>query len=76
MADYFMNTYHRLPVVFSKGRGAWLYDTEGKAYLDFSSGIAVNCLGHNHPALVKAVSDQMSKLIHTCNYYQSDISLV
>jgi acetylornithine/N-succinyldiaminopimelate aminotransferase len=76
MSDYFMNTYHRLPVTFTEGRGAWLYDTNGKKYLDFSSGIAVNCLGHNHPALVKAVSDQAAKLIHTCNYYQSDTSLV
>jgi acetylornithine/N-succinyldiaminopimelate aminotransferase len=76
MSDYFMNTYHRLPVTFAKGSGAWLYDTNGKAYLDFASGIAVNCLGHNHPALVKAVSAQAAKLIHTCNYYQSDVSLV
>ncbi|MDR1306886.1 MAG: acetylornithine/succinylornithine family transaminase [Treponema sp.] len=76
MADYFMNTYHRLPAVFTKGEGVWLYDTEGKAYLDFSSGIAVNCLGYNHPALVRALSEQAAKLIHTCNYYQSDVSLV
>ncbi|MDR0587133.1 MAG: aspartate aminotransferase family protein [Treponema sp.] len=76
MSDYFMNTYHRLPVTFTEGRGAWLYDTTGKVYLDFSSGIAVNCLGHNHPALVRAVSVQAAKLIHTCNYYQSDVSLV
>jgi acetylornithine/N-succinyldiaminopimelate aminotransferase len=76
MSDYFMNTYHRLPVTFEKGRGVRLYDTNGKEYLDFASGIAVNCLGHNHPALVKAVSAQAAKLIHTCNYYQSDVSLV
>jgi acetylornithine/N-succinyldiaminopimelate aminotransferase len=76
MSDFIMNTYHRLPVTFVEGRGAWLYDATGKAYLDFSSGIAVNCLGHNHPGLVKAVSDQAAKLIHTCNYYQSDVSLV
>ncbi|MDR2663294.1 MAG: acetylornithine/succinylornithine family transaminase, partial [Treponema sp.] len=76
MADYFMNTYHRLPAVFAKGEGAWLYDGEGKAYLDFTSGIAVNCLGHNHPALTRAISEQAAKLIHSCNYYQSDVSLV
>jgi acetylornithine/N-succinyldiaminopimelate aminotransferase len=75
MSDYFMNTYHRLPVVFSRGEGSWIYDTEGNKYLDFASGIAVNCLGHNNPALVKAVSEQAAKIFHTCNYYQSDVSL-
>ncbi|MDR2211870.1 MAG: acetylornithine/succinylornithine family transaminase [Spirochaetaceae bacterium] len=76
MADVFMNTYHRLPVTFVKGEGAWLYDRAGKKYLDFSSGIAVNCLGHGYPPLVKALSDQAARLIHTCNYYQNDISPV
>jgi acetylornithine/N-succinyldiaminopimelate aminotransferase len=74
MADVFMNTYHRLPVTFTRGEGAWLLDTEGKRYLDFTSGIAVNCLGHGHPALVKALSEQAAKLIHTSNYYQSDVA--
>jgi acetylornithine/N-succinyldiaminopimelate aminotransferase len=72
MADVFMNTYHRLPVTFSRGEGAWLFDTEGKKYLDFSSGIAVNCLGHAYPPLVKAVAEQAARLNHVCNYYQSD----
>jgi acetylornithine/N-succinyldiaminopimelate aminotransferase len=76
MTGVFMNTYHRLPVTFARGEGVWLYDTEGKKYLDFSSGIAVNCLGHKYPPLVKAVSDQAAKLIHVCNYYQSDVSVV
>jgi acetylornithine/N-succinyldiaminopimelate aminotransferase len=71
-----MNTYHRLPVVFAKGEGAWLTDVYGKRYLDFTAGIAVNCLGHGHPALVKAISEQAAKLIHTCNYFQSDVSEV
>jgi acetylornithine/N-succinyldiaminopimelate aminotransferase len=70
-----MNTYHRLPVTFAKGEGSWLWDTSGKKYLDFASGIAVNSLGHAHPALVKAVSEQAARLIHTCNYFQSDVSL-
>ena len=74
MTDVFMNTYHRLPVVFVKGEGAWLTDTAGKRYLDFTAGIAVNCLGHGYPPLVKALSEQGAKLIHTCNYYQSDVS--
>ncbi|MDR0730240.1 MAG: aminotransferase class III-fold pyridoxal phosphate-dependent enzyme, partial [Treponema sp.] len=58
MIDVFMNTYHRLPVSFVRGEGAWLFDAEGKKYLDFSSGIAVNCLGHAYPPLVKAIADQ------------------
>ncbi|MDR2768703.1 MAG: aminotransferase class III-fold pyridoxal phosphate-dependent enzyme, partial [Treponema sp.] len=76
MSGFFMNTYHRLPVVFSRGEGARLYDTKGKEYLDFTAGIAVNLLGHRHPALLKAVGDQAEKLIHVCNYYQSDTALL
>ena len=74
MSDVFMNTYHRLPVAFERGEGALLFDAEGREYLDLTSGIAVNCLGHNHPALTKAVSEQAAKCIHLCNYYQSDVS--
>ncbi|MCL2472595.1 MAG: aspartate aminotransferase family protein [Treponema sp.] len=73
MNSVFMNTYHRLPVTFTKGEGVWLTDTNGKKYLDFSSGIAVNCLGHAYPPLVKAISEQAAKLNHTCNYYMSDV---
>ena len=74
MHDVFMNTYHRLPVSFVSGNGALLTGTQGQSYLDFTSGIGVNCLGHNHPVLVKAIAEQAAKLIHVCNYYQSDIS--
>jgi acetylornithine/N-succinyldiaminopimelate aminotransferase len=74
MNDVFMNTYHRLPVTFVKGEGVWLTDTRGKKYLDFGSGIAVNSLGHGYPPLVKALQEQAAKLIHTCNYYMSDMS--
>ncbi|MDR2485559.1 MAG: aspartate aminotransferase family protein [Treponema sp.] len=74
MTDVFMNTYHRLPVTFTHGQGVWLTDAAGNRYLDFTSGIAVNCLGHGHPSLVKAVSDQAARLNHVCNYYQSDVS--
>ncbi|MDR1286843.1 MAG: acetylornithine/succinylornithine family transaminase [Treponema sp.] len=76
MNNVFMNTYHRLPVTFARGEGSWLFDTAGRKYLDFSSGIAVNCLGHNYPPLVKAISEQAAKLNHVCNYYQSDVSAV
>jgi acetylornithine/N-succinyldiaminopimelate aminotransferase len=74
MTDVFMNTYHRLPVTFAKGEGSWLFDINGKKYLDFSSGIAVNCLGHAYPPLVRAVTEQAAKFNHVCNYYQSDVS--
>jgi len=74
MNNVFMNTYHRLPVTFAKGEGSWLYDTEGKKYLDYTSGIAVNLLGHNYAPLVKAVSEQAAKFIHICNYFNSDIT--
>ncbi|MDR2630424.1 MAG: aspartate aminotransferase family protein [Spirochaetaceae bacterium] len=75
MTDVFMNTYHRLPVVFEKGEGAWLSDINGKHYLDFTAGIAVNCLGYGYPSLVKAISAQTAKLNHVGNYFQSDVSL-
>ncbi|MCL2190434.1 MAG: acetylornithine/succinylornithine family transaminase [Treponema sp.] len=75
MSGVFMNTYGRLPVAFTGGEGAWLFDAAGKRYLDFASGIAVNCLGHGHPALVRAVSEQAARCMHLCNYYMSDVSL-
>ncbi|GHT51012.1 acetylornithine aminotransferase [Spirochaetia bacterium] len=76
MSDYFMNTYHRLPVTFELGAGAYLFDTDGKRYLDFTAGIAVNCLGHGHPAVIAALRGQSEKLFHVSNYYQSDVGLV
>jgi acetylornithine/N-succinyldiaminopimelate aminotransferase len=70
----FMNTYNRLPVVFSHGDGVRLTGVDGRRFLDFTSGIAVNCLGHNHPALVRSVQEQAARLMHVSNYYQSDVS--
>src|SRR5918993_483919 len=64
-----MKTYGRLPVALSHGKGCWLWDTEGRKYLDGLAGIAVNTLGHAHPKLVPALHDQISKLIHSSNYY-------
>lgn len=64
-----MNTYGRLPIALSHGQGVWLWDTNGKKYLDGLGGIAVNTLGHNHPKLVPALQDQISKIIHSSNYY-------
>ena len=65
-----MNTYGRLPMALSHGRGCWVWDTEGRRYLDALGGIAVNTLGHAHPKLVPALQDQVARLIHCCNYYQ------
>ena len=64
-----MPTYNRLPISFVKGKGVWVFDKNKIKYLDGLSGIAVNTLGHNHPALVDAISKQASKLIHISNYY-------
>ncbi len=67
---HLMNTYARLPVAFSHGEGSWLFDTEGKRYLDALAGIAVSTLGHNHPTLVAAIAGQAAKILHTSNLYR------
>ena len=64
-----MNTYGRLPMTMVKGEGAWVWDTEGKRYLDFVTGLAVNSLGHSHPAIVHAVQEQAKEILHTSNIY-------
>ena len=64
-----MNTYMRQPVTFVKGDGVWLWDDKGEKYLDALAGVAVNGLGHAHPKLVRAISEQASKLIHVSNIY-------
>ena len=68
--SHVMNTYARQNFALSHGEGAWLWDTEGKRYLDALSGIAVNTLGHQHPRLVRALEDQLRKLIHSSNLYK------
>ncbi len=65
-----MNTYARQPVAFAKGQGVWLWDEAGKKYLDALAGIAVNTLGHNHPRLVRALSEQIARVIHTSNLFR------
>jgi acetylornithine aminotransferase len=65
-----MQTYARLPVTFSHGEGVYLYDTEGKRYFDGISGIAVNGLGHAHPAVTAAIREQADKLVHSSNLYR------
>jgi len=68
-ADYVMHFCNRQPVVFTRGAGMKVWDAEGKEYLDFLAGIAVNGLGHSHQKLVKAISDQAATLMHVCNLY-------
>jgi acetylornithine/N-succinyldiaminopimelate aminotransferase len=74
---YLMDTYARFPVAFVKGEGCYLWDADGKKYLDFLAGIAVNGLGHSHPKITEAVSRQAARLIHTSNlfYVQSQAEL-
>jgi acetylornithine/N-succinyldiaminopimelate aminotransferase len=70
MADALQNTYNRLPVAFARGKGAYLWDTEGRRYLDALSGIAVCGLGHSHPKIASAIADQAHTLVHTSNLYR------
>ncbi len=67
--QYVLHTYNRFPVVFERGKGVHLYDTEGKEYLDFAAGIAVFALGYGNETYTKALKDQVDKIIHTSNLY-------
>ena len=64
-----LHTYNRFPVVFDRGEGVKLYDTDGKEYLDFFSGIAVMALGYTHPEYTKRLHGQLDKLTHISNYF-------
>jgi acetylornithine/N-succinyldiaminopimelate aminotransferase len=66
---YLLHTYNRYPVVLARGKGVFVFDTEGKRYLDFVSGLGVNALGHAHPRIVKTIRDQAAKLLHISNLY-------
>ena len=68
-AKYLMETYSRLPITMQKGSGSWLWDTEGKKYLDYTTGIAVNNLGHCHPKITDAIISQAATLVHTSNLF-------
>ncbi len=64
-----LHTYNRYQIVLEKGEGVYLYDVDGKKYLDFAAGIAVNCLGYGHPTYTKALQEQVKKLTHISNLY-------
>src|SRR5688500_3397824 len=70
--QYLMNTYQRQPISIVRGRGTKVYDLEGREYVDFVGGIAVNVLGHGHPDLVLAIQKQVQHLIHTSNLYLTE----
>ncbi len=67
--DYLLQNYARYPLVLARGKGCYVYDTEGRRYLDFISGIGVNALGHAHPRIVKVIREQAGLLIHSSNLY-------
>ncbi|MFA6412846.1 MAG: aminotransferase class III-fold pyridoxal phosphate-dependent enzyme, partial [Syntrophales bacterium] len=73
--QYIMGTYKRFPVVFARGKGMKLWDTEGREYLDFVAGIAVCSLGHAHPEVSNAIKSQVDKLVHVSNLYYIDIQI-
>jgi acetylornithine aminotransferase len=68
--SHLMNTYANLPIALSHGEGVWLWDEDGRKYLDGLAGIAVNTLGHKHPRLVAAITDQVNRIIHSSNIYR------
>jgi acetylornithine/N-succinyldiaminopimelate aminotransferase len=77
-SELLLATYERQPVLLQRGQGAYVWDSTGKKYLDFLSGIGVNALGHNHPAILRVIKRQAGRLIHTSNIffheYQSELA--
>src|SRR4051812_5307401 len=69
-SSHLLPTYARVDIAFERGEGAWLFTSKGERYLDFSSGVAVNALGHAHPRLVTAMTEQAKKLWHVSNLYR------
>jgi len=70
VSSHLLPTYARVDLAFERGEGAWLFTTEGERYLDFTTGVAVNALGHAHPHLVKALTEQAHKVWHVSNLYR------
>ncbi|MGB7552978.1 MAG: aspartate aminotransferase family protein [Candidatus Korobacteraceae bacterium] len=69
---YLLNTYARYPLAITRGKGVYVYDINGRRYLDFLTGLGVNALGHAHPRIVKAIRDQAAKVIHVSNLYYNE----
>ncbi len=70
---YVMHTYSRIPIAIERGKGVRVWDSDGKDYLDFISGIGVNAVGHCHPEIVKALENQLKKLLHCSNLYHIEL---
>jgi len=70
VSSHLLPTYARVDLAFERGEGAWLFTAAGDRYLDFTSGVAVNALGHAHPHMVKALTEQAQKLWHVSNLYR------
>src|ERR1700761_811708 len=70
MSDHLMNLYNRAPISVARGQGVWLTDTEGRDYIDCVAGIATDALGHAHPKLVEALTEQARKIWHVSNIFQ------
>ena len=69
---YVMNTYGRFPIALDHGKGATLWDVEGKKYIDLASGIGVNCLGYDNPIIVNAITEQAHKIMHASNLFTTE----
>jgi acetylornithine/N-succinyldiaminopimelate aminotransferase len=70
--SFLLQTYHRYPLVIQRGKGVFLFDLEGKRYLDFVAGLGVNALGHAHPRILKAIREQSARAIHLSNLYYNE----
>src|SRR5947209_17149866 len=70
--QFLLQTYHRYPLVLQRGKGVFLYDLDGKRYLDFVAGLGVNALGHAHPRVVKVIREQAARVIHLSNLYYNE----
>src|SRR5271167_1934614 len=70
--QFLLQTYNRYPVVLTRGKGVFLFDIDGKRYLDFVSGLGVNALGHAHPRIVKTIREQCARAIHLSNLYYNE----
>src|SRR5207237_3084336 len=69
---FLLQTYQRYPVALQRGKGVFIFDFEGKRYLDFVAGLGVNALGHAHPRIVKAIREQAGRVIHLSNLYYNE----
>src|SRR6202161_4056417 len=69
---FLLPTYNRYPVAFERGKGVFLFDFEGRRYLDFVAGLGVDALGHAHPRIIKTIREQADRLIHVSNLYYNE----